>query len=90
MNFAFVGLFSAISGLLIYGLFWTIQKKVMRLPQKVSAVTTDKSSLDFIIYLNRFFSGAYHATTKWDPYTLSQMVYEPSFKTEHLRLRLLI
>jgi hypothetical protein len=32
------------------------------------------------------FSGAYHATTKWSPYTLSQMVYEPTFSTKEIKI----
>jgi len=32
------------------------------------------------------FSGGYHATTKWDPYTLDKMVYEPTFKTQEIAL----
>ena len=31
------------------------------------------------------FSGAYHSTTKWDPYTLDKMVYEPVFNTKDIQ-----
>jgi hypothetical protein len=31
------------------------------------------------------FSGAYHATTKWEPYTLDKMVYEPVFETKDIQ-----
>ncbi|MBC5863923.1 PepSY-associated TM helix domain-containing protein [Flavobacterium turcicum] len=78
--------FSAISGLLIYGLFWKQFKKSDALaPKKGIRRYHRQIGIWISLFTLTFaFSGAYHATTKWDPYTLSQMVYEPSFKTEVL------
>jgi hypothetical protein len=50
------------------------------LAQKVSALPDKLGWIS--LFTSTFVACTYHATTKWDPYTLSQMVYEPNFKTE--------
>lgn len=80
--------FSALSGILIYGLLWKQFKKTDKLQPKKGL---RKYHRQIGIWISLFtltfaFSGAYHATTKWEPYTLSQMVYEPTFKTEEIPL----
>ncbi len=80
--------FSAISGILIYGFLWKQFKKADSLQPKKGI---RKYHRQIGIWISLFtltfaFSGAYHATTKWDPYTLSQMVYEPTFKTSDITL----
>ncbi|WP_294961517.1 PepSY domain-containing protein [uncultured Flavobacterium sp.] len=78
--------FSALSGILIYGLLWKQFKKTDSLAPKKGL---RKYHRQIGIWISLFtltfaFSGAYHATTKWDPYTLSQMVYEPTFVTKEI------
>ncbi|MES2238948.1 MAG: PepSY-associated TM helix domain-containing protein [Bacteroidota bacterium] len=78
--------FSALSGIVIYGLLWKQFKKTDNLEPKKGI---RKYHRQIGIWVSLFtltfaFSGAYHATTKWDPYTLSQMVYEPTFKTKEI------
>lgn len=78
--------FSALSGILIYGLLWKQFKKTDSLQPKKGL---RKYHRQIGIWVSLFtltfaFSGAYHATTKWSPYTLSQMVYEPTFETKEI------
>jgi hypothetical protein len=78
--------FSALSGILIYGLLWKQFKKTDSLQPKKGL---RKYHRQIGIWVSLFtltfaFSGAYHATTKWTPYTLSQMIYEPTFKTKEI------
>lgn len=78
--------FSALSGILIYGLLWNQFKKTDSLAPKKGL---RKYHRQIGIWVSLFtltfaFSGAYHATTKWTPYTLSQMVYEPTFETKEI------
>jgi len=78
--------FSALSGILIYGLLWKQFKKTDSLAPKKGL---RKYHRQIGIWVSLFtltfaFSGAYHATTKWTPYTLSQMIYEPTFKTKEI------
>ncbi|GGF12742.1 PepSY-associated TM helix domain-containing protein [Flavobacterium limi] len=77
---------SALSGILIYGLLWKQFKKTDSLQPKKGL---RKYHRQIGIWVSLFtltfaFSGAYHATTKWEPYTLSQMVYEPTFETKEI------
>ncbi|PJJ07062.1 PepSY-associated transmembrane protein [Flavobacterium sp. 1] len=87
--FAFLSIifFSAISGILIYGLFWKQFKKTDSLTSKKGL---RKYHRQIGIWISLFtltfaFSGAYHATTKWNPYTLDKMVYEPVFNTKDIQ-----
>ena len=78
--------FSALSGILIYGLFWKQFKKTDNLAPKKGV---RKYHRQIGIWVSLFtltfaFSGAYHATTKWEPYTLDKMVYEPVFETKDI------
>jgi len=78
--------FSALSGILIYGLLWKQFQKADSLQAKKGL---RKYHRQIGIWVSLFtltfaFSGAYHATTKWSPYTLSQMVYEPTFSTKEI------
>lgn len=78
--------FSAISGIIIYGLFWKQFKKTDNLAPKKGL---RKYHRQIGIWVSLFtltfaFSGAYHATTKWEPYTLDKMVYEPVFETKNI------
>jgi hypothetical protein len=76
--------FSAISGIIIYGLFWKQFKKTDSVTPKKGL---RKYHRQIGIWVSLFtltfaFSGAYHATTKWNPYILDKMVYEPIFETK--------
>ena len=80
--------FSAMSGLLIYGFLWKQFKKTDSLEPKKGI---RKYHRQIGIWISLFtltfaFSGAYHATTKWEPYTLSKMVYEPVFKNKDIAI----
>ena len=80
--------FSAISGIVIYGFLWKQFKKSDSLEGKKGI---RKYHRQIGIWISLFtltfaFSGGYHATTKWDPYTLDKMVYEPTFKTQEIAL----
>jgi hypothetical protein len=77
---------SALSGILIYGLLWKQFKKTDSVQPKKGL---RKYHRQIGIWVSLFtltfaFSGGYHATTKWAPYTLSQMVYEPTFSTKEI------
>jgi len=79
--------FSAINGILIYGLFWKQFKKTDSLAPKKGL---RKYHRQIGIWVSLFtltfaFSGAYHATTKWKPYSLDKMVYEPVFETKDIQ-----
>lgn len=74
--------FSALSGIVIYGLFWKQFKKV-----KVDDAPSKRrkyhrqTGLALALFTVLFaFSGAYHATKKWNPIPFEKMVYEPVFK----------
>ncbi|WP_276381486.1 PepSY-associated TM helix domain-containing protein [Flavobacterium sp. H4147] len=78
--------FSALSGILIYGLLWKQFKKTDSLQPKKGL---RKYHRQIGIWVSLFtltfaFSGAYHTTTKWSPNMLSQMVYEPTFVTKEI------
>ncbi|PWB26123.1 PepSY-associated TM helix domain-containing protein [Flavobacterium sp. HTF] len=78
--------FSALSGILIYGLLWKQFKKTdSAQPKKGLRKYHRQIGIWVSLFTLTFaFSGAYHATTKWSPYTLSQMVYEPTFSTKEI------
>ena len=78
--------FSALSGILIYGLLWKQFKKTDNLQPKKGLRKYHRQIGIWVSFftLTFAFSGAYHATTKWTPYTLSQMVYEPTFETKEI------
>jgi hypothetical protein len=87
--FAFLSIIflSALSGILIYGLFWKQFKKTNSLNAKKGL---RKYHRQIGIWVSLFtltfaFSGAYHTTTKWKPYTLDKMVYEPVFETKNIQ-----
>jgi hypothetical protein len=79
--------FSAISGIVIYGLFWKQFRKTDSLNPKKGV---RKYHRQIGIWVSLFtltfaFSGAYHATTKWEAYTLDKMAFEPIFATKDIQ-----
>jgi hypothetical protein len=79
--------FSAVSGIVIYGLFWKQFRKTDSLnPKKGLRRYHRQIGIWVSLFTLTFtFSGAYHATTKWEPYTLDKMVYEPIFETKDIQ-----
>ncbi|MGO4770090.1 PepSY domain-containing protein [Flavobacterium sp. W22_SRS_FK3] len=80
--------FSALSGILIYGLLWKQFQKTDSLAPKKGLRKYHRQIGIWVSFftLTFAFSGGYHATIKWSPYTLSQMVYEPTFETKEIPL----
>lgn len=78
--------FSAISGIVIYSLFWKQFKKNDSItPKKGLRKYHRQIGIWVSLFILTFaFSGAYHATTKWNPYTLDKMVYEPIIETKDI------
>ncbi|WP_228450728.1 PepSY domain-containing protein [Chryseolinea soli] len=77
---------SAVSGIVIYGLFWkrfkklnnTNEKKGLRKYHRQIGIATAFIALTFTM------SGAFHATRKLEPNVLPEMVYEPIIRTSEL------
>jgi hypothetical protein len=73
---------SAISGMVIYGLFWKQFKKV-RVENQHSKWRKyhRQTGLALALFTVLFaFSGGYHAAKKWNPIAFEKMVYEPVIK----------
>ena len=79
--------FSAISGIIIYGLFWKQFKKTDGLVFKKGIRKYHRQIGVWISIFTLFFafSGAYHATTKWEPNILDKMIYEPKIAINYLK-----
>jgi hypothetical protein len=79
---------SAVSGIVIYGVFWqrfkkltpATEKKGIRKYHRQIGIATAFISLTFT------FSGAFHATRKLEPNLLPELVYEPAILTRELTL----
>ena len=77
---------SAVTGIVIYGLFWkrfrklnaATEKKGLRKYHRQIGVATAFVALTFTM------SGAFHATRKLEPNLLPQLVYEPLVRTQEL------
>ncbi len=79
---------SALSGIVIYGFFWKAFKKAP-VTDNDSRFKKHHRKIGLAVSLVTFtfaFSGGYHATKKWEPYTLDKMVYTPDFKTQNIGL----
>lgn len=77
---------SALSGVLIYGFFWKVFKKVP-VTDNQSKFKKHHRKIGIAVSLVTFtfvFSGGYHATKKFEPYTLDKMAYAPTFNTADL------
>ncbi|WP_418263532.1 PepSY domain-containing protein [Flavobacterium faecale] len=74
---------SALSGVVIYGFFWKMFKKTPVTDQE-SKFKKHHRKIGIavsLVTLTFAFSGGYHVTKKFKPYTLDKMVYAPDFKT---------
>jgi len=79
---------SAITGILIYGLFWSRFRKLNRSNEKKGVRKYHRQigiAVAFVA-LTFTFSGAFHATRKLQPNQLPQMVYEPIIRTDELAI----
>jgi hypothetical protein len=77
---------SAISGLIIYGLFWKQFKKINSTTSELKARKNHrKLGLLFSFFTFAFvLSGLFHIIKKWEPNTITSLVYEPIFKTKSI------
>jgi hypothetical protein len=81
---------SAISGIIVYGLFWKKFKKAkptdsegfLRKNHRQIGIMVSFLTLTFA------FSGGYHAIQKWEPNILPKMVYEPKIKVSDIKIPL--
>ncbi|WP_395047660.1 PepSY domain-containing protein [Flavobacterium sp.] len=81
-------LFSAISGIVIYGFMWKKFKKAtptnsegfLRKNHRTIGIIVSFLTLTFA------FSGGYHAIQKWEPNILSKMIYEPIIKVSDIKI----
>lgn len=82
----FIILCSAISGLVIYGLFWKQFKKVNTTTSELKARKNHrKLGLIFSFFTFAFvLSGLFHVIKKWEPNTIASLVYEPIFETKNI------
>jgi hypothetical protein len=86
MIFLTIIIVSALSGVIIYGFMWGKFKKntnndksILKRYHRQIGIATAFVTLTFAA------SGAYHATTKWNPDVETNLRYEPIIKTEHLK-----
>jgi hypothetical protein len=71
--------FSALSGIVIYGFFWKKFKKATPTDSE-GFLRRNHRKIGLIVSLLTVtfgFSGGYHATQKWQPNNLPKMIYEP-------------
>ena len=80
---------SALSGIVIYGLFWKVFKKQVPTTEATTKLRFNHRKIGIavaIVTLTFALSGAYHAFSKLKPNNLSSMVYEPTIDVAKLSL----
>lgn len=78
---------SAFSGIVIYGFFWKVFKKVKATPENKTRLQHRKLGLWFsVLSIGFAFSGALHLTKKWSPKPIQDMVYQPVLEANKLKL----
>ena len=80
---------SALSGIIIYGLFWKQFKKQPVTNEKPGKFRRHHRKIGIavaFVSLTFAFSGGYHALTKLKPNVLPKMVYEPTIAIEDLKV----
>ncbi|MCD9014131.1 PepSY domain-containing protein [Parachryseolinea silvisoli] len=77
---------SAVTGIVIYGLFWRRFKKLSSATEKkgIRKYHRQIGVATAFITLTFTFSGAFHATRKLEPNVLPEMAYEPAILTREL------
>lgn len=81
--------FSALSGIVIYGLFWKQFRKQMSTNEPSGNWRRNHRKIGItlaFVTLTFALSGAYHAFSKLKPSTLSQMVYEPVIAVKDIKI----
>jgi hypothetical protein len=81
-------LFSAISGIVIYGFMWKKFKKVTPTNSEGYLRKNHRTIGIFIslLTLTFAFSGGYHSIQKWEPNVLPKMIYEPIIKVSDIKV----
>lgn len=79
-------LLSALSGLIIYGLFWKQFKKINSTTGELKARKNHRKTGLLLSFFTFAFvlSGLFHIIKKWEPNTITSLVYEPIFKTKSI------
>lgn len=80
---------SALSGIVIYGLFWKVFKKQVPATDSSTKLRFNHRKVGIavaFVTLTFAFSGAYHAFSKLKPNNLSTMVYEPTIDVTKLSI----
>jgi len=80
---------SALSGIIIYGLFWKVFKKQVPTTEATTKLRFNHRKIGIavaFVTLTFALSGAYHAFSKLKPNNLSSMVYEPTIDVAKLSL----
>ena len=80
---------SALSGIVIYGLFWKVFKKQVPTTEATTKLRFNHRKIGIavaFVTLTFALSGAYHAFSKLKPNNLSSMVYEPTIDVAKLSL----
>ena len=80
---------SALSGIVIYGLFWKVFKKQVPTADATTKLRFNHRKIGIavaFVTLTFALSGAYHAFSKLKPNNLSSMVYEPTIDVAKLSL----
>lgn len=80
---------SALSGIVIYGLFWKVFKKQVPTTETTTKLRFNHRKIGIavaFVTLTFALSGAYHAFSKLKPNNLSSMVYEPTIDVAKLSL----
>ena len=80
---------SALSGIIIYGLFWKVFKKQVPTTEATTKLRLNHRKIGIavaFVTLTFALSGAYHAFSKLKPNNLSSMVYEPTIDVTKLSL----
>jgi hypothetical protein len=80
---------SALSGIVIYGLFWKQFKKQPQPTDQPSRFRKHHRKIGIavaFVTLTFAFSGGYHALTKLKPNVLPKMVYEPTIALQDLKI----
>ena len=81
-------LFSAISGVVIYGFMWKKFKKVTPTDSE-GFLRNNHRKIGIIVSfltLTFAFSGGYHAIQKWQPNVLQKMIYEPIINVSNIKI----
>ena len=81
--------FSALSGIFIYGFFWKVFKKTPSTSENKTRIRHRKLGVLFSVFSIGFaFSGVLHLTKKWNPIAIEDMVYQPKLNVSKVGVKL--